>query len=182
MISHSKDQFKKNLKNQKNFILFSEFKISNSDPTQFFIEYAKNKNYGFLFESVEKEVLRGRYTICGHTPQIIIKDDKKKLYILTSKSSKSLKNKNPLTEIEKLIKNLKFNNSNKVPHMSSAFFGYFGYETIHYVEKISRRKKKDDLMLPNSILFLPKFIIIYDNKKNKITISSPVISKDAKDM
>ena len=44
MISHSKDQFKKNLKNKKNFILFSEFKISNSDPTQFFIEYAKNKN------------------------------------------------------------------------------------------------------------------------------------------
>ena len=171
MISHSKDQFKKNLKNKKNFILFSEFKISNSDPTQFFIEYAKNKNYGFLFESVEKEVLRGRYTICGHTPQIIIKDDKQKLHILTSKSSKSLKNKNPLTEIENLIKNLKFNNSNKVPHMSSAFFGYFGYETIHYVEKISRRKKKDDLMLPNSILFLPKFIIIYDNKKNKITIS-----------
>ena len=69
--------------------------------------------------------------------------------------------------IENLIKNLKFNNSNKVPHMSSAFFGYFGYETIHYVEKISRRKKKDDLMLPNSILFLPKFIIIYDNKKIK---------------
>ena len=181
MISHSKDQFKKNLKNKKNFILFSEFKISNSDPTNFFIEYAKNKNYGFLFESVEKEVLRGRYTICGHTPQIIIKDDKQKLHILTSKSSKSLKNKNPLTEIENLIKNLKFNNSNKVPHMSSAFFGYFGYETIHYVEKISRRKKKDDLMLPNSILFLPKFIIIYDNKKNKITISSPVISKDTKD-
>ena len=142
MISHSKDQFKNNLKNKKNFILFSEFKISNSDPTKFFIEYAMNKNYGFLFESVEKEVLRGRYTICGHTPQIIIKDDKQKLHILTSKSSKSLKNKNPLTEIENLIKNLKFNNSNKVPHMSSAFFGYFGYETIHYVEKNIKTKKE----------------------------------------
>ena len=43
MISHSKDQFKKNLKNKKNFILFSEIKISNSYPTKYFIEYAKEK-------------------------------------------------------------------------------------------------------------------------------------------
>ena len=53
MISHSKDQFKKNLKNKKNFILFSEFKISTSEPTQFFNKYAKNKDYGMLFESYE---------------------------------------------------------------------------------------------------------------------------------
>ena len=63
--------------------------------------------------------------------------------------------------------------------MCSAFYGYFGYETIHYVENISI-KKKDDLKLPNSILFLPKFIIVYDNKELKITISSPVISREAK--
>ncbi len=180
MISHSKDQFKNNLKNKKNFIIFTEFKIINNDPTQFFIEYTKNKKYGFLFESVEKEIVRGRYTICGYSPQIIIKDEKQKLNIKTNKSSRNIKNKNPLTEIKEIINDLKFSNSKKVPHMSSAFFGYFGYETIHYVERISKKKKKDNLNLPNSILFLPKFVIIYDNKKNIITISSPVISKDSK--
>ena len=56
MISHSKDQFINNLKSKKNFIIFSEFKIPNNDPTQFFIEYTKNKKYGFLFESVEKDM------------------------------------------------------------------------------------------------------------------------------
>ena len=72
--------------------------------------------------------------------------------------------------INELIKSLKFNNSYKLPSMCSAFYGYFGYETIHYVENISIKKKKDDLKLPNSILFLPKFIIVFDNKELKITI------------
>ena len=180
MISHSKDQFKKNIKKKINFILFKKFKIKKNDPTQFFIEYTKDKEYGFLFESVEKEVIRGRYTICGHTPQIIIKDDKNKLIIKSKNSNKVSKNKNILNAINELINNINFINTKNLPSMSSAFFGYFGYETIHYVEKISKKRKIDDLKLPNSILFLPKFIIIFDNQKSIITISSPILSNDTK--
>ena len=141
MISHSKDQFKKKIKKKINFILFKEFKLKKNDPTQFFIEYTKDKKYGFLFESVEKEVIRGRYTICGHTPQIIIKDDENKLVIKSKNSNKVIKNKNPLNAINELIKNINFTNTKNLPSMSSAFFGYFGYETIHYVEKISKKKR-----------------------------------------
>ena len=180
MISHSKDQFVNGLNKKENFIIFKKFSISQIDPTQFFIEYTKNKKYGFLFESVEKEVIRGRYTICGHTPQMIIKDENKILSIKSNKTNKKINNKNPLIVISELIKSLKFKNSNKLPSMCSAFYGYFGYETIHYVENISAKKKKDDLKLPNSILFLPKFIIVFDNKELKITISSPVISRETK--
>ena len=96
MISHSKDQFVNGLNKKENFIIFKKFSISQIDPTQFFIEYTKNKKYGFLFESVEKEVIRGRYTICGHTPQMIIKDENKILSIKSNKTNKKINNKNPL--------------------------------------------------------------------------------------
>ena len=106
MISHTKDQFIKGLNKKENFIIFKRFSISQIDPTQFFIEYTKNKKYGFIFESVEKEVIRGRYTICGHSPQIIIKDKDKVLNIRSYKINKKINNKNPLTGINELIKAL----------------------------------------------------------------------------
>lgn len=181
MISHKKYQFNLKLKKKINFILFEEIKNKKINPVPTFVEYSNKKKYGFLFESVEKEVIRGRYTICGYNPQIIIKDKNNKLSIKTKNRNKIIYKKNPLSVISEIITKLKFSNSKLLPPMASAFFGYFGYETINYIENISKKKKKDDLNLPDSILFLPKFIIIHDNKINKIIISSPILFNETKE-
>ena len=181
MISHKKYQFNLKLKKKINFILFKEINNKKINPIPTFIEYSNNKKYGFLFESVEKEVIRGRYTICGYDPQIIIKDKKNKLSIKTKNKNKIIYKKNPLSAISEIIANLKFSNSEALPPMASSFFGYFGYETINYREDISKKVKKDDLDLPDSLLFLPKFIIIHDNKINKIFITSPILANETKE-
>ena len=47
--------------------------------------------------------------------------------------------------------------------MSGAFFGYIAYENINKLEKISSRRKKDDLGTPDIMMFIPNNLLIYDN-------------------
>ena len=47
--------------------------------------------------------------------------------------------------------------------MSGAFFGYIAYENVNKVEKVSSRRKKDDLKTPDIIMFIPNNLLIYDN-------------------
>ena len=176
MISHSKPVFIKKLKKNSNFILFKKINSKKIDPIHCFLRYASSNKYGFVFESVEKEIIRGRFTICGYNPQITIEDKNKKITISSKKKVIKLSNKSPLDEIKKQIKNIEFSNSTSLPSMASSFFGYFGYETINYVENISKKNKEDYLKLPDSILFLPEIIIIHDNKMNKIFIASPILT------
>ena len=179
MISHDKLLFLKHLEKKSNFIFYKKVNSKNINPIDCFLEYASNNKYGFVFESVEKEIIRGRYTICGYSPQLTIKDKNNIITIKSENITKKIQNKNPLDEIKKQIKKIRFSNSKQVPPMASSFFGYFGYETINYIEDISKnkKKKKDKLNLPDTILFLPKIIIIHDNKINKIYITSPVLYK-----
>ena len=51
--------------------------------------------------------------------------------------------------------------------MSSMLVGYFSYDIIRYVEKISDTCK-DDLKIPDVRLSRPKNLIIYDNVKKTI--------------
>ena len=60
---------------------------------------------------------------------------------------------------ERLPKNLQ--------KMSLMSIGYFGYDIIRFIEKISNNTK-DDLKIPDVRLQRPRKIIIYDNLKSKI--------------
>ena len=51
--------------------------------------------------------------------------------------------------------------------MALILVGYFGYDTIRFVEKIPNQNK-DDLKIPDIRLQRPKKIIIHDNFKKKL--------------
>ena len=50
--------------------------------------------------------------------------------------------------------------------MSSMLVGYFSYDIIRLIEKISDKCKKD-INIPDIRLMRPKNLIIYDNLKKK---------------
>ena len=65
-----------------------------------------SKKNSFIFESVEKGKIRGRYTIIGYNPDKIWDFKKNKLKIFNNKKIKRLK-VNPLKYINNLTKNFK---------------------------------------------------------------------------
>ena len=74
---------------------------------------------------------------------------------------------NPLSYINKLIKDFNIKIPKPLPSMSSMLVGYFSYDIIRYIEKIPNTCK-DDLKIPDIRLSRPKNLVIYDNHKKKI--------------
>ena len=174
MFSLSKTKFEQKIKSGEDFIIYKKVKNFNNDPYKSFINIVEKNKYSFIYESVEGGINRGRYTICGFDPLIILKINNKKASLYKKKKNKLIQvrhnNTDPFKSLENLISNLKIRIDNSLPPMSSGVFGYLGYEAINYIEKISRNKKKDILNLPDCLLFYPKNLFIYDNHEKELFI------------
>ena len=65
-LSHSKKEFLKYKKLQKNFLFFEKISNFKFDPIPKFMEIVNTTNFSFLYESVEKGKDKGRYSFCGY--------------------------------------------------------------------------------------------------------------------
>ena len=77
-INVSFQNFRKNHLKKKNQILFVQKKCSNYVKIENLFNLILSKKNSFIFESVEKGTVRGRYTIIGYNPDKIYNINKKK--------------------------------------------------------------------------------------------------------
>jgi anthranilate synthase component I len=158
--------FKFRHKRNENQIIYISKKITgNKEIINLIDNFLKEKN-SFIFESVEKGKIKGRYTIFGKNPDKIWEFNNKHSYIIKNNQKKKI-NGNPEKVIENIIEGFKFKTPSKLPPICSLISGYFSYDSIRYVEKIPN-KCKDDLNLPDVRLLRPRTVIIHDNLKKKI--------------
>jgi len=160
------NNFKFQHKQKKNQILFKSKRIKNDNEILNLIDNFLIEKNSFIFESVEKGTIKGRYTIFGKDPDKIWEFNKENSYIIQNKIKKKIQKK-PKEIIEKIIENFKFKIPAGLPPISSLISGYFSYDTIRYDEKIPN-KCIDDLNLPDVRLLRPRTLIIHDNLKKKI--------------
>ena len=165
-INTSLKNFKINHSKRKHQILFRTQNCKHYYKVENLYKFILAKKNSFIFESVEKGAVKGRYTIIGLNPDKIwdINDN----IITLDYNGKKIKIKTtPLKYLNKLINNFKIKIPRQLPSMASMLVGYFSYDIIRYIEKIPN-KCVDDLKIPDVRLSRPKNLIIYDNLKNKI--------------
>ena len=165
-INTSFNEFKKKHSKKKHQILFKSFKCNDYYKVENLYKFILAEKNSFIFESVEKGTIRGRYTIIGLNPDKIW-DINNNIITLNASGKKTRIKTNPLNYINKLIKNFKIKMPNRLPSMASMLVGYFSYDIIRYIEKIPN-KCIDDLKIPDVRISRPKNLIIYDNLKKKI--------------
>ena len=165
-INTSFNEFKKKHSKKKHQILFKSFKCNDYYRVENLYKFLLAEKNSFIFESVEKGTIRGRYTIIGLNPDKIW-DINNNIITLNANGKKTRIKTNPLNYINKLIKNFKIKMPNQLPSMASMLVGYFSYDIIRYIEKIPN-KCIDDLKIPDVRISRPKNLIIYDNLKKKI--------------
>ncbi len=166
MLNRNFNDFKFQHKKNKNQILYTSRKTQDDREVLNLINNFLNEKNSFIFESVEKGKIRGRYTIFGKNPDKIWEFNNKNSYLITNKAKKKIKG-DPDKIIEKIIENFKFKTPVGLPPICSLISGYFSYDSIRYVEKIPN-KCKDDLKLPDVRLLRPRTLVIHDNLKKKI--------------
>ena len=166
MLNISFEKFKKTHKKKINQVLYYELKSNNSKEVENLINnFLQDKN-SFVFESVEKGVIKGRYTIFGKNPDKIWEFNNKNIYYLNKNKKKKI-NGDPVKVINNIIKNFNFKTPKKLPPLCSLLAGYFSYDTIRYFEKI-KDTCIDDLKIPDIRIMRPTTLVIHDNLQKKI--------------
>ena len=166
MFNRNFNDFKFQHKRNKNQIIYTSKKIQDDSEILNLIDNFLQEKNSFIFESVEKGKIRGRYTIFGKNPDKVWEFNNKNSYLITNKTKKKIRG-DPDKIIEKIIEEFKFKTPSGLPPICSLISGYFSYDSIRYIEKIPN-KCKDDLKLPDVRLLRPRTLVIHDNLKKKI--------------
>ena len=166
MLNRNFKDFKFQHSRNKNQILYTSRNVQDDKEVINLIDNFLDEKNSFIFESVEKGKIRGRYTIFGKNPDKIWEFNNKNSYLTLNNIKKKIKGV-PEKIIEKIIEEFKFKTPASLPPICSLISGYFSYDSIRYVERIPN-KCKDDLKLPDVRLLRPRTLVIHDNLKKKI--------------
>ena len=176
IINRSFKDFKFRHRSRKNQIIYTSKKVNSDDEVINLIDNFLEEKNSFIFESVEKGKIKGRYTIFGKNPDKIWEFNNQKSYLITENKKIILKDK-PEELIEKIIENFKFDTPKNLPKICSLISGYFSYDSIRYIEEIPN-SCKNDLNLPDVRLMRPRTLVIHDNLKKEIFYISNIFSDE----
>ena len=166
MLNISLKLFKQNHKKKINQVLYHSIKSNGINEIENLINNFLNVRNSFVFESVEKGFIKGRYTIFGKNPDKIWEFNNNNCVLDYENKRKKLRG-TPKDNIEKIIENFNFKIPKELPPISSIISGYFSYDTIRYIEKIPN-STKNDLKIPDARILRPKNLVVFDNAEKKL--------------
>jgi len=158
--------FKKNHKLKKDQLIYKIKKCNDYREVENIFNLLLVEKNSFIFESVEKGSIRGRYTIIGLNPDKVWDINKDKVIEKFEGVKKIIKEK-PLNFLNNLIRKFNTKIPKNIPKMAAMIVGYFSYDIIRYIESIPN-KCIDDLKIPDVRMTRPKNLVIYDNLNKKI--------------
>jgi len=139
-----------------------------------------NAPYSYLFESVQGGEKWGRYSIIGLPCKKIIKISGHEVSqfendVLIDTQMVS----DPLQWIDDYQSKFKVYEDDKLPRFTGGLVGYFGYETIGYIEKrLAKTDKPDPLETPDILLMVSEEVVVFDNLSGKLFIIVQVDTAD----
>jgi len=134
-INLSFKEYRNNHYKKKHQILFRSRACKSYHKVENLFKFLLAEKNSFIFESVEKGSIKGRYTIIGLNPDKIW-DINKNIITLNNSGKISKIKTNPLKFLNKLIKDFNIKIPSQLPSMASMLVGYFSYDVIRYIEKI----------------------------------------------
>ena len=138
-----------------------------------------NERYSYLLESADGGKKYGRYSIIGLPAKVRIQIKKNTITVFCEdKVTDEIFDQNPLDFIDEFMGQFKTPKNLDLPRFSGGLAGYFGYETIQYIEpKLSKEFLKDKLDLPDILLMLSDEVVVFDNVSGKLYFVNYVDAK-----
>ncbi|HID83348.1 MAG TPA: anthranilate synthase component I [Chromatiales bacterium] len=137
--------------------------------------------YSYLFESVHGGEKWGRYSIIGLPCRTIIKITGNQ--IITETDGRIVSKEtvdDPLEWIEQYQQQFTVLDGEDLPRFTGGLVGYFGYDTIAYIEpRLKRENKPDPLGTPDILLMLSEEVVVFDNLSGKLYL---IVQADPDDL
>ncbi len=140
-------------------------------PLSVYLKLA-NKPYSYLFESVHGGEKWGRYSIIGLPcrERIEVRDHEVTRFngntILSSET-----HPDPLEWISNFQAGFKAAEIDGLPRFAGGLVGYFGYDTVRYIEpRLARCPNPDHLHSPDILLMISDELVVFDNLSGRMYI------------
>ncbi|MGL4184964.1 MAG: anthranilate synthase component I [Thiotrichaceae bacterium] len=127
--------------------------------------------YSYLFESVQGGEKWGRYSMLGLPAQTIIKVYGHRVEIHRAyQAIEQIEVNDPLAWITEFQQQYQVPDIEGLPRFNGGLVGYFGYETIRYIEKklATGRDKPDPIGTPDILLMVSEELVVFDNLRGEL--------------
>ncbi|MBP8080824.1 MAG: anthranilate synthase component I [Arenimonas sp.] len=124
----------------------------------------------YLFESVEGGETWGRYSIIGLPAQSTYTFRGNRLEVRAhGELVETRELVDPLAEVDRLRESFRVPRVPGLPAFTGGLVGYFGFESIGYIEpRLSGGDKPDQLGTPDAFLMLSEELAVFDNLKGRL--------------
>lgn len=146
-------------------------------PLSAYLKLGSGRN-SYLFESVQGGEKWGRYSLIGLPSSTLLSVTGDQLTISRNgELIKSCRTEDPLAEVEAFHSTFRMPVLPELPRFTGGLVGYFGYDTVRYVEpRLAKHELQDLLGTPDILLMASDEVVIFDNLLGKMIL---VVHADA---
>ena len=140
-------------------------------PLSVYLKLAKGP-YSYLFESVQGGEKWGRYSIIGLGSDTVYRISGNNVRLekqgeLVSETSVA----DPLAYVDELQNSFKVAEIDGMPRFYGGLVGYFGYDTIRYIEpKLANCPNPDLINAPDILLMVSDEVVVFDNLSGRMFV------------
>jgi len=128
--------------------------------------------YSYLFESVQGGEKWGRYSIIGLPCRKLVRIHEQQVQVYADNVViEEATVKDPLAWIEAFYARYKVYEQENLPRFTGGLVGYFGYDTVRYIEpRLGTCPNTDPLQLPDILLMVSDEVVVFDNLSGKLYV------------
>lgn len=140
-------------------------------PLSVYLKLA-NRPYSYLFESVQGGEKWGRYSIIGLPSRTILSVSGNDVRVMQDgKVVESERVTDPLEYVRRFKARYRIPQTPGLPRFTGGLVGYFGYETVRYIEpRLGGSTKPDAIGAPDIMLMVSDEVVVFDNLGGKLYV------------
>lgn len=131
-----------------------------------------NGPYSYLLESVQGGEKWGRYSIIGLPCRQRLSISGYRVQVLDGKDViEETTATDPLAFVEAFQNRYRAPDLEELPRFNGGLVGYFGYDTVRYIEpRLAKNVPPDELGTPDILLLVSDEVVVFDNLRGKLVL------------
>lgn len=140
-------------------------------PLSIYLKVA-NRPYTFLFESIQGGEKQGRYSIIGLPARSVVRVRNNEITLERDGVLGDVERvDDPLAWIESFNARFRIPRIDGLPRITGGLVGYFGYDTVRYIEtRLGPSTQDDPLDTPDILLMVTEELVVFDNLSGKLVL------------
>lgn len=149
--------------------VFREIVADLDTPLTVFAKVAGDESHAFLLESLEGGEKWGRYSFIGLDPILTFESRGENIFIQRGADTENREG-DPLVVLQELLESFHVSQDNDfLPRFYGGAVGFLGYDMVRFMERLPVMTPPQEVF-PDSSFMIPRFVLIFDNFRETLTI------------